>query len=525
MRNASRRGGLLVAWAAVLSVLLTLGTAAAQGGGQQQNVTLNGALVLPEGEKPGDWQVAVGPRLLAELTPDTQTRASTAKPHADGTFSLQVTGSGQQYVCAYAGGKLDVDSVVPIRLAPGGEAPTDLKLSPKAPRAQVAFVLQREDGTPLGRKVKVHLYNVHGELAAPALESDESGVVKLERLPSTRYDLWLEGAAEPGAAERQRLAAALFSGMDVTPGSEVQTFELKVPPAAAAKGRLLLPDGKTPAKGYVVAVRSGTVPVEGERLEKWPAAYARGARGDYAETTVAPDGSFTLTGLTPGEHAFDLRPQGEREPWSTLTAVAVRAGKTTDLGTVTVARNGWQRLFDRRSLDGWKEADFWGKKEVRIENDRVVLSRGNDMTGITWTKELPRVDYEVTLQAMRVADTDFFCALTFPVAKDPCSMILGGWGGGVVGLSSLNGFDASENETSKFVQFENQRWYRVRLRFRQEKIQGWVDTDKLIDVDLEGKTLSIRLECEPSMPFGFATWETTGALRDIRLRRLDPGER
>jgi hypothetical protein len=524
MRDATQRGVPLAACAALLSLPLTPGTTEAQEGGQQQNVTLNGTLVLPEGERPGDWRVAVGPRLLAELTPEAETRASAAKLNADGTFSLQAAGSGQQYVCAYAGGKLDVDSVVPIRLTQSGEAPKDLKLSPKAARAQVAFVLEQDDGSPLGRKVKVHLYNVHGEIGAPGMQSDESGVVKLERLPSTRYDLWVEGPADPSRSAGQPLAAILFDSLDITPGSEVQTFELKVPQAAAAKGRLLLADGKTPAKGYVVATQSGTVADQGASVERWPAAYARGARGGYAEATVAADGSFTLTGLTPGEQAFDLRPQGEREPWSTLTGVAVGAGGTADLGTVVVARNGWQRLFDRRSLDGWKEGDFWGKKEVRIENDRVVLTMGNDMTGITWTRELPRVDYEVTLQGMRVAGDDFFCGLTFPVKKDPCSMVLGGWGGGVVGLSSLDGFDASENETSQYVKFENQRWYRIRLKVRQEKIQAWVDTEKLIDVDLEGKTLSIRLECEPSVPFGFATWRTTGALRDIRIRRLDPGE-
>ena len=57
-------------------------------------------------------------------------------------------------------------------------------------------------------------------------------------------------------------------------------------------------------------------------------------------------------------------------------------------------------------------------------------------------------DYEVTLEAMRVDGNDFFCGMTFPAGKDPCTLIVGGWGGTVVGLSSINGMDASENETT-----------------------------------------------------------------------------
>ena len=51
------------------------------------------------------------------------------------------------------------------------------------------------------------------------------------------------------------------------------------------------------------------------------------------------------------------------------------------------------------------------------------------MTGITWTNEMPRMGYEISLEAMRVEGSDFFCGLTFPVGKDYLSLIVGGWGG------------------------------------------------------------------------------------------------
>ena len=83
------------------------------------------------------------------------------------------------------------------------------------------------------------------------------------------------------------------------------------------------------------------------------------------------------------------------------------------------------------------------------------------MTGINWTNRVPKVNYEVTLDAMRVTGSDFFCGLTVPVSDSFCTLIVGGWGGSLVGISSLDGQDASENETTKFFNFEQGKWYRI----------------------------------------------------------------
>jgi hypothetical protein len=101
-----------------------------------------------------------------------------------------------------------------------------------------------------------------------------------------------------------------------------------------------------------------------------------------------------------------------------------------------------------------------------------------------------------------------------------CSLILGGWGGSVVGLSSINFMDASENQTSQSIEFENGRWYSVRIRVTADKIQAWLDDKPIIDQELKDNKISVRMEVEPSEPLGIATWKTTGALRDIRMRRL-----
>lgn len=185
------------------------------------------------------------------------------------------------------------------------------------------------------------------------------------------------------------------------------------------------------------------------------------------------------------------------------------------------------RLFDGRSLDGWKVSDFAGGGEVKVENGQLILGFGEFLTGVVWDtkaagkdRQLPREDYEISLEAKRVDGADFFCGLTFPVGDAPCSLIVGGWGGGVIGLSSINGFDASENETSDYMEFENGRWYKIRLRVTKDKVEAWIDDKQIVDVDREGRTFTIRVEVELSKPLGIASWQTTAALRNIVLTRL-----
>ncbi len=177
-------------------------------------------------------------------------------------------------------------------------------------------------------------------------------------------------------------------------------------------------------------------------------------------------------------------------------------------------------IFDGKSLTGWEITNFGPQGPVFISNDQVVLGMGDGCTGITWKKEFPSVDYEVTLEAKRVDGNDFFCGMTFPVGKDPCTLIVGGWGGTVVGLSSINGMDASENETSTLRQFEKERWYRIRLRVTGETIQAWIDDEIVVDFAIGNNFLSVRPEVELSKPFGIASWRTTAAIRKIKVVKI-----
>ena len=184
----------------------------------------------------------------------------------------------------------------------------------------------------------------------------------------------------------------------------------------------------------------------------------------------------------------------------------------------------WQGRFDGKSLGKWNvldEFDYSRHGEVYVRDERIVLEAGKPATGIRWTGPFPKIDYEVTLEAMRVEGEDFFCALTFPVGEAALTLVVGGWHGSVVGLSSIDDEPAVENETCTCMDFQQKRWYRIRLRVSKPKIEAWIDKDKLVDFAPDGRKLTLYWEMEPALPFGVATWYTTGALRDFRVRPVN----
>jgi hypothetical protein len=200
----------------------------------------------------------------------------------------------------------------------------------------------------------------------------------------------------------------------------------------------------------------------------------------------------------------------------------------TGAPTAAVAADGWESLFDGKTLNGWKRTEFVSGGGVHVDTafrggpPAIVVDAGRILSGLTWTKDVPKTNYEITLDAMKVDGSDFMCGLTFPVGDSFASLILGGWGGTVTGISSIDGHDASENETSQFMSFDKGRWYAIRLKVTPAKLETWIDGKKVIDQPITGKTISLRVgEIFKSKPLGLATYQTSAAYRGIKLRRLD----
>ena len=206
-----------------------------------------------------------------------------------------------------------------------------------------------------------------------------------------------------------------------------------------------------------------------------------------------------------------------------LSAGVAKAGRSANPGAsgIAAAEEAWQSLFDGKSLGQWKSTEFGGEGKVSVANGQINLQAGANLTGITWSgTALPKTNYEISLEAKKTDGSDFFCGLTFPVANSFCSLIVGGWGGGIVGLSSIDGHDASENETTQVMSFPDNRWFKIRVKVTPAKIEAWLDDKKVADVVTTGHQIDIRPEVELSKPLGIATWMTGAAFRDIKIRRL-----
>lgn len=161
--------------------------------------------------------------------------------------------------------------------------------------------------------------------------------------------------------------------------------------------------------------------------------------------------------------------------------------------------------------------------EVTEVDGVLKLGWGEPMTVARWQGGVPAMPFEIEAEARRVEGTDFFFSVTFPgrTADEAATLVVGGWGGSLVGISSIDGLDASENETTTVGQFENGRWYAIRLRATADRIEAWIDGEPVIDVPIDGRKLSLRPgPIEDCLPFGVATWESSAEVRGLRWKSL-----
>lgn len=183
-------------------------------------------------------------------------------------------------------------------------------------------------------------------------------------------------------------------------------------------------------------------------------------------------------------------------------------------------------LLDGSSLGRFESTSFGGEGPVEVRDDGVHLGMGMMLTGIRLATlgDLPTDDYELEVVAARLLGNDFFCGLTFPVRDGCATLIPGGWGGALTGLSCLDGKDASDNETKSFRRYEKGRDYTIRVRVAGGRVQAWIDGERVVDVSIEGRRVHLRTEVLKSAPLGVSTYATAARVRSVRLQRLAADE-
>lgn len=180
------------------------------------------------------------------------------------------------------------------------------------------------------------------------------------------------------------------------------------------------------------------------------------------------------------------------------------------------------------NMDSWQPVNFGGEGDVFFKDGALNLDYGSPMTGVIYKRGTvhfgeSRNHYAITLQAQRVEGVDMFLGVTFPVGEDGhVSLVLGGWGGTITGISNLDELNASENATTQYHAFKDKQWCRVKILVTPEKIDCWLDDEQIVDVKRSDYTTydthSAVVETKPFGLFNYGTW---GRVKDLKVWKLD----
>ena len=178
----------------------------------------------------------------------------------------------------------------------------------------------------------------------------------------------------------------------------------------------------------------------------------------------------------------------------------------------------WSDLFAQELRSSWAETEFGGGGEIRWSDDAVEFGFGSPLTGISWTGEFPRESFELRLRATRLEGNDFFCGLTFPVGEGHLTFIVGGWGGALTGLSSIDGQDASSNATTQFHGFKVNTPVEVLVRVGPARVEAFLDGTRVAAVERAQRVFSLRPEVLLSRPLGVASHSTRARIEALAVR-------
>jgi hypothetical protein len=179
-------------------------------------------------------------------------------------------------------------------------------------------------------------------------------------------------------------------------------------------------------------------------------------------------------------------------------------------------------LMEGAPAAAWQQAGIPEEGQIAVKDGNLEIGIGAPMTGAKFTAwdqaVLPGTSYTIRYETMRVEGRDIFGMCTFPVSSHEAhaTFVIGGWGGTVTGLSSLDFLDASENATRAEQAFQHGVWYAVRIEVRPEDIRVWINDRPVVNASIKGKKVSLRPgDIDHCLPFGFATWGTKAKVRRV----------
>jgi len=172
------------------------------------------------------------------------------------------------------------------------------------------------------------------------------------------------------------------------------------------------------------------------------------------------------------------------------------------------------KLFDGKTLKGWT-IDERGRGRVAVKKGCIyMMMQKGKLSRIDWTEDFPRTNYELSLEVFWVKGSDDFCRVIFPVGEARSTY---GMRGANLGLHTGKGQNTYSNTTGRNVRLSQRKWYKVRIRVTDERVQVWLSGKSIIDVPREDYQFGV----DGYAPLALAAWETGAAYRSITLRRLD----
>ncbi len=228
-----------------------------------------------------------------------------------------------------------------------------------------------------------------------------------------------------------------------------------------------------------------------------------------------------LPAFSPAQDAkTPAKPDPAPKPWTVSDWSEWKLQETAPEGKIAILRE----LADAKPAPG---AAPPGEKAAKA--GVLVLGHGELLSIAKYEGKhpFPTDEYEISWEGIRLDGSDFFAALTFPVgSEEQCaSFIAGGWGGWAIGISCIDGLFANENETTCSLPFESNQWYAFALQVNRHAIRAFIDADEKFHIALKGKKIGMHPgEIRKATPLGFASYNTKGAVRNVRIRSLKPGE-
>lgn len=181
----------------------------------------------------------------------------------------------------------------------------------------------------------------------------------------------------------------------------------------------------------------------------------------------------------------------------------------------------WIDLSPHLMPEAWQATSFGGEGEIEFLADAVELGFGSPLTGLHWAGDLPLGPaYQLEVEASRIDGTDFFCGLNFPIGESAATVVLGGWGGALCGLSCIDGLDASMNATRSFQSFEPGESVRLRVEVSARQVRAWLDEEPLFVIERGGAQFELRTEVTPGGRLGISSFQTRARIHAVRWRAL-----